>query len=78
MKFFIGLALMLVGIAIGAYFGVWWAFVGGIMQIIDGCKANFATGMIAIGVLKVLCSSIIGWASGSVIFLPGLLMAKTS
>ncbi len=72
-----GLVLIAAGICAGLYFGLWWAFIGGIIQVIEQVRAPELEAMIvAIGVAKVLFAGIIGWASGFLCCIPGLAMLK--
>jgi hypothetical protein len=64
MKIIIGLILILIGAAVGIYLGFWVMFIGGIVQIINACQNHpvLASG-IAVGALRILFATIIGFAS---------------
>lgn len=78
MKNVIGIALILVGIVCGVYAGVWWAFIGGIINVIEAIRADeLVASDVAIGVGKVVFSTLIGWASAVVFALPGAAMLQS-
>jgi len=60
MKKILGMALILTGIALGVYFGLWVMFIGGIVQIINALSPLEAMS-IAFGVVKIIFASLIGW-----------------
>jgi hypothetical protein len=75
MRFWIGLTLLICGIAAGLYAGLWWAFVGGIVSVIEGIKADPVNSWdIAIGLCRFFFAAPIGWVTGIVCVLPGLAM----
>ena len=78
MKTALGLLLILGGIAFGLYAGAWWAFVGGIVQMIGEIRApELSAVSVAVGLLKVLCAGGIGVFSALVCIVPGLAMLKS-
>lgn len=62
MKKAIGILLMVAGVAVGLYLGVWWAFIGGIVQAVHGVQGANAMD-IAIGIAKFCFAGLIGWLS---------------
>ncbi|AEO93831.1 gp586 [Bacillus phage G] len=79
MKSIIGIILILMGIVLGAYVGIWICFVGGIIDIIDTAKAGlFETKVIAWGVAKIVFASTIGALAGYVLIIPGWAMIGSS
>lgn len=77
MKAVIGILLILAGIALGLYAGLWWAFIGGIVQIIDSIKATPTPAMdVALGIVRIMFAGAIGVFSGMVLLLPGVAMLK--
>lgn len=59
----VGILLILAGIFLGLYVGLYLLFIGGIISIIDGAKADPTnSSMIAWGVVRVLCASTVGAA----------------
>tara|TARA_R110000868_G_scaffold264627_1_gene523264 strand:+ start:283 stop:519 length:237 start_codon:yes stop_codon:yes gene_type:complete len=70
MKSILGIVLILTGILLGLYFGVWWAFIGGIVQVISEIRAPELNALdVALGILRTMSSSLIG---GIVFLLFGL------
>lgn len=81
MKTVIGILMIVAAIVFGIWAGLVWAFIGGIVDIINALKADEIEAItIAIGVVKVMFAGLIGWASAMLLMLPGLalLNAKTS
>lgn len=74
-----GGAMMLAGIFAGFYFGLYWAFIGGIVDVIDSLRAETLEALsFAIGVAKIVFAGVIGWVSFAVLFLVGLVFVKTA
>ena len=62
MKEIIGFLMVLAGLAIGLYVGVWLCFVGGIVNVIEAIRApELSAASVAIGIAKVVFSGVIGW-----------------
>lgn len=77
MKTVIGLIMMLGGVILGLYMGIWWAFIGGIVQVIQEIRAEDLHALnVAIGVAKIIFAAFIGWVSAAVLLLPGWIMIK--
>jgi len=77
MKNVIGMALILAGIVCGLYAGVWWAFIGGIINVIEAVRAEeLIASHVAIGVAKVVFAGVIGWASAVCLALPGVVLLQ--
>lgn len=75
MKTALGIILIIGGIALGLYAGVWWAFIGGIVQIVDAVKATPVEAMgIAIGIAKIMFAGLIGVGSAMMAVIPGFAM----
>ena len=60
----IGLALICLGLILGAWLGIRVMLIGGIIQLVEGIKAQpiVASG-IAFGVTRILLSSAVGWGT---------------
>ena len=62
----------------GLYFGIWWAFIGGIIDIIDEVNRAIAGEplvalRVAAGIAKIMFAGLIGWAAFVIgAFLAGL------
>lgn len=82
MKSFIGGIMIIAGIALGLYVGVWLMFIGGIHDIYTFLLITFKTStdpgiwMLAKGILKVLFAGFTGWLSALVLILPGFSYIK--
>lgn len=75
MKAALGILLIIGGIALGLYAGVWWAFIGGIVQIVDAVKATPVEGLgIAYGIARIVFAGLIGVGSAMIAILPGFAM----
>lgn len=72
MKYVIGVLLILVGLALGAYVGIYIFLIGGVVDIINGIKetpanANtIAWGIAEVFVLASACGTLIAYAFGFV------------
>ena len=79
MKAVVGVLLVIAGIAFGLYAGIWWAFIGGIVDIISEVRSPDLSALnVAIGVVKVLFAGLIGWLSGAVFIIPGIVMIESA
>lgn len=77
-KFWFGLVIAGLGVVAGLWAGVWWAFIGGIVDVISAIRAPELSAMaVAVGVAKVLFSGVIGWVVGAIAVFPGYLMMKS-
>jgi hypothetical protein len=76
MKTLLGVLLILGGIALGTYLGLWVCFIGGIIQIVNAIKAPGAihAGIIAGGVVKIVFAGFIGQLSAALLIVPGAAM----
>jgi uncharacterized membrane protein len=73
MKTLIGIVLIIAGIALGLYLGVWVMFIGGIVDIIDQIKSPELSAMaVAWGVVKIVFAGFIGWLVALILILPGI------
>ena len=77
MRDIIGIGLIIVGIIFGIYAGIWWAFIGGIVDIIEQVRAEDLSAIaVAIGVVKILFAGVIGWGCAFILIIPGRYMIK--
>lgn len=78
MKTIIGALLMIAGVAVGIYCGLWWAFIGGIVDVVREIRADDLNALsLAIGIAKVFFAGFIGWASAGLGMVPGYLLLKS-
>ena len=62
MKTYIGVAVALLGILLGAWVGIWVMATGGIVQVVEACKAEPVSSIgVAVGVVRFLSSAFVGW-----------------
>lgn len=73
MKIVLGVGLIIAGIVLGCYVGIWVCFVGGLAEVItEATSPNAIVAMnIAEGIAKVLFSGLLGWFSAFVLIIPG-------
>lgn len=61
-----GWILIVGGIALGIYVGVWVMFVGGVVQLIDAVKVTPVDALnTAFGLVRIILSGITGWCLGA-------------
>ena len=78
--FVIGVLLVLVGIAISAYLGVWLLFIGGIAQIVTQIQAwpNIDSLQIAMGVARVVFTGAGIWVGIAIAVLGGVAISGSN
>jgi len=81
MKTILGIAMIIAGIVLGLYVGLWLMFIGGIAGLINvvvGAVAGHGiSGMVvAIDVVKIMFAGLTGWLSAFVLIIPGFAMLK--
>jgi hypothetical protein len=77
MKTIIGAVLVLGGAAAGLYAGLWWAFIGGVINVIEAIRAEELIAMdVAVGVCKIMFAGLAGWLSAATLIVPGLSLLK--
>lgn len=76
MKTVLGILIIIGGIALGIWIGIWICLVGGIIQIVEALKATPVSSWgIAWGIVRVLLTSLAGWGSfGLCVFAGGALV----
>ena len=75
MRTLLGVFLILCGVIIGLYLGVWVMFVGGIIDLINQFKAPELNAMrVAIGIVKIVFANFVGWLSAMIFIFPGFAM----
>lgn len=76
-KMVIGTLLILFGTAFGLYVGVWWAFIGGLVDVINATKSADVPAMAAaVGIAKVIFSIFFGGVSAMVFIAPGIALIE--
>ena len=75
MRTLLGVFLILCGVIIGLYIGVWVMFVGGIIDIINQIKAPVLDTMrVTVGIIKIIFASFVGVVSAIILISPGFTM----
>lgn len=78
MKATIGLFLIVAGIAVGLYCGLWWAFIGGIIAVIEQIRApHMEATTLAIGIARIVFAAFIGWMCALIFLIPGVALVKS-
>ena len=79
MRQIVGILIILGGIVLGLYVGLWVCFIGGIVQLINEIKSPEAVVAINIawGIAKIVFAGLFGWLAGLLLIIPGLAMAKS-
>jgi len=78
MAAFIGVLLIIAGVLLGSYVGLYLCFYGGILQIVNSLQADPISGSeIAMGVVKIMCFALTGAIAAFVLLSPGLAIIKS-
>lgn len=74
---FVGVILIVAGLALAAWAGVWWALIGGIVQAVEAVKVSPVDALqLAYGLARVFCAGLIGAVTAIVAVFPGWAMLK--
>ncbi len=74
-----GIFLIIFGVLIGLYLGVWWAFIGGIIKVVTEIRAPELNAMgLAFGILRIFFAGFVGWISGLCLIIPGVALVSDS
>lgn len=72
MKTILGITLIALGIIAGIYCGIWWAFIGGIVAVVDAIRApNLEALGLACGIVRIFFAGGIGWLAALALIFPG-------
>lgn len=72
-KTILGIIGVVVGVCLGFYMGVWWAFVGGICMVIEAIRADVLVPQdVAFGIARVIFAGIIGYGSAALVVVPSI------
>jgi len=73
----VAIASVVMGAACGLYLGVWWAFIGGIIDVVQAIRAEeLEVQKLAIGIGKVVFCQLFAFV-GAIPALPGYLWLRT-
>jgi hypothetical protein len=79
MKVWLGLLLVVLGIALGLYVGVWLCLIGGIVQFVEAVKMTPVDAWgIAFGIARFFLASVCGMVSAMLLVIPGAALIKNS
>ncbi len=77
MKLILGVLLIICGIGLGGYVGIWWCFIGGIIQVIEQIRAvELSAIVVAIEIFKIFVAGFCGIISAMVFVIPGITLIK--
>jgi hypothetical protein len=77
MKQLLGFLLILAGVFVGIWLGIYVMFIGGIVNIINAIKETPTNAPgIAFGILRVILSGFVGWFSGAIITAFGIALVE--
>jgi len=69
----VGSVMIVAGVALGLYVGLWVCFVGGIVDVIEQIRAEHLEALVvAWGVAKILFAGLFGWIAAAVLLIPGV------
>lgn len=67
----LGMILIILGVGLAVFVALYLCLFGGIVQIVSGIKDSWNATQIAIGVIRVLCTSLAGGLSITFVCVPG-------
>lgn len=75
MKKVLAVGMIIVGILLGLYLGLWVMFVGGIVGLVEIFKSGNIEGMaIALNIVKIVFASAVGTLAAYILVIPGWVM----
>lgn len=75
MKRLLGIFLVISGIVLGFYVGLWLIFVGGIITIVNAIQMDpVNSGEVARGIVRIVFSSLVGGISSYALIIPGFIL----
>lgn len=78
MKKLIGIILIIAGVAAGLYFGLYWAFIGGIITVIKQIRApDLNATTTALAIVRIIFAGLIGYFSAFILIIPGYVLVKS-
>lgn len=73
MKTILGILMVITGIFIGLYLGIWWAFIGGIVVVVEAINADEMVAMdLAIGIARIIFAGLVGQLAAIILVFPGM------
>lgn len=78
MKIFIAVIMLIGGVVLGGYVGVWLMFIGGIVQIIEQVRAEHLEAMqVGFGVARIFLAGLSGMLSAMFLIIPAMAILST-
>jgi len=79
MKKWIGIILIAIGAVVGLWVGVWFCFIGGIVNAINIIKApGIAESLpVAVQIARVALAGLAGWVSAVIFVIPGVALLRS-
>jgi hypothetical protein len=72
LKLIVGYALMVFGFLLAVYASLWWAFIGGIVDVINAIRSPVLDATaIGIDIAKMMSDGVFGWAIAFFTMFPG-------
>lgn len=78
----VGFIMIVLGVVLGLYMGVWICFIGGIIDILEVMQSmakegyTIEAGKVAFAILKICASTLIGWVAAALLLIPGFAMVQ--
>lgn len=69
MKKVIGILLIIAGVLLAAYFGIWWGLVDGIIGIVRACQNGVQAGPLAWSIVRIMLCEL--WAAIAYLIVAG-------
>jgi len=79
MKLTIGVLMIIGGVVLGAYVGLYLCLFGGVVQIVQSITAPAVDAVgVAVGIVRVLVTGVAGWLSAFALIGPGYIIVSDS
>ena len=76
MRQLFGMMLIVLGVCVGLYVGIWWGFIGGIVAVAEALKASEVVPYdVAYGIARIFFCQFLGLAAGAILAFPGFILA---
>jgi hypothetical protein len=78
MKIVMGLLMVISGIILGVYVGVWIMLIGGIVQVIEQVRSEHLDAVrVGFGIVQILLAGLTGILSAMFLIIPGMAVLST-
>ena len=76
MRQLFGMILIVLGVCVSLYVGIWWGFIGGIVAVAEALKASEVVPYdVAYGIARIFFCQFLGLAAGAILAFPGFILA---